>query len=93
MPTCGISNPSVKLAPRMARAATRGRYPRRSIAASTCVRIRSLTPYALRITLETAARDTPASRATSSIVEGRGLPARAPSDGGSAEVTTLFPIL
>jgi hypothetical protein len=68
------------------------------------VRIRSLTPYALRITLETAARETPASRATSWIVDGWGLargPVGADADAGegvlsglgSAEVTALSPIL
>ncbi|GAA4715152.1 hypothetical protein GCM10023198_42970 [Promicromonospora umidemergens] len=82
----------MKLAPRIARAATRGRYWSRSIAASTCVRIRSLTPYALRITLETAARETPASRATSWIVDGRA-GEDVLSGVGCAGVTALFPIL
>jgi hypothetical protein len=50
------------------------------MASSTCVRILSLTPYALRITLDTAARETPASRATSWIVDGRGLAPGADAD-------------
>jgi hypothetical protein len=79
------------------------------MASSTCARILSLTPYAFRITLDTAARETPASRATSWIVEGRELASDAcadadrdadadtgdngPSGWGSAEVTAVFPIL
>ena len=41
------------------------------MAASTRSRMPGLTPYALRITFDTAARETPASRATSLIVTDR----------------------
>ena len=65
------------------------------MAAVTRSRIASLTPYASRITFDTAARDTPAVRATSSMVARVGVlsPVRETScgEGGVSGVVKRSP--